>query len=436
MDTEFTMKTHSLILVIFLFLVGCNNSPEPTKTLATTIQTRVVPTIIPTLLKSAVTPTLVPTTIKTPIVHEPSYTKQCVDITASKLSDLSGTLLIHSPIITSKPLLINLKTGEKKSFLNKNDDGAADFTLSPDGEWLAYIHWGLQTKDELVVESVNGEQVFSTPMGLKDWNGIVTKSYWLNNEDLVLWRHSSSSLDNVIILNPLTKKRTEMSTYYPDIISDDWSWRMSWPSITIYSPSLDHLVYLSNKEGEIMAGFQKLVLWDLKNSKRITEVTGFGFTEEKPIWKSDGSGVFFVKANEGYHPALNKDELFFLGVNGSLKQLTNLSNAFHNAIIFSYSLSPDEKYLAFAIRADDLEATVRENRLLILNTATLEVSDTCLIQEWFSGMVWSPDSRKIAYSEPVGKRNSRTVLFDIFDRKANIFAEDSVPEVWFRSYEK
>ena len=423
-----------LIFLLFIgyLLSGCNVTRTEETTLTPEKTESFFSTSEPTSSVQVV-PTSVPFGHQNETQSANQYTIHCMDVSnipLSKLS-LSGTLIIGYPTTLGEKFHIDFMSGEKSPFFNGNVYGANEFFLSPNGEWIAYVRWDSQDNHSLVIRSVNGGKTYTYPWGFSEWQAIVTLSYWLNNEKLVVWNHSGV-IDNVILFDAFTGNKTVMETKFPDIISSNDFWDSAWPSVTIFDPSLEYLVYLSNNDGKYELGNQRMVLWDLKRSKRITEVNKFGYTFVWPIWKSDSSGVVYVKSIEGYNPPENKDEWFFLGKGGKVKQLTDLSSYFHNSRIFSYSLSPDEKFLAFVLQVDK-EGERWENKLLILNMITLEIRDYCFSPEQLAPLVWSIDSNNLAFSRRLNDKTSDTVVIDLFAQKAFFIAGNSQPLVWFNS---
>ena len=430
------MKKCFLIFLLICFLSsGCGSIPG--------FNGEYTVTPIPITLTSSSIPTehtppnlTVPTATEvlkhTSTIPVSLYNKKCIDISASTISDLAlpGTIILTSPTNSGEKVFLNLRTGEYKPFSQQNGYLAYGFKVSPNGEWIAYRGSKKSTDgdDSLVVQSVNGEKTNTYLIDYSEWQSI---AYWINDETLVLWNHGSP-LDNVILFNPFTEQKIVMHTNYPDVISNDEGWDFSWPSVTIFDPTLRYLIYLGNSEDGYRFGYQRLILWDKENSRRIAEVNNFGHTTVRPLWKSDSSGVVFVKSKEGYDPPKKQDEWYFWGVDGKLKQLTNLSKYFQKEEIYSNNWSPDEHFLAFLLTSN-LGGTKWDRRLLILNMDTLEISDYCFAPEQFSPLVWSPDSRYLAFSELLADDTSRTVLVDMVDRSAVVIAENSSPVVWLNS---
>lgn len=415
------MKIYILVLIIFSFLTlnSCRVSPSSEENVPTPTQTYFSSQKLP-----LATPSL--PIMQTITSSKPMLTEHCLEISNFPLwgDPLSGKLLLASDSLSGN-FFLDMITG--KRYPLSQDEGylAGNFNVSPNGDWLAYIGSEGSTSgdDTLVVQAVDGHETLYYPVNFDEWQII---AYWFNNETLVLWNHANP-LDNVIFFNPFTGYKEVKYADYPNIIYEDWGWDFSWPSVTIYNPSLKYLVYLAkgNIDGDLI-GNQKLILWDLKNGRAVTEVNDFGHTLVRPLWKSDGSGVVYVKSVAGYAPPEKKDNLFFLNLDGTIQQLTELNDYFPYASIFSYSWSPDENLIAFELVTNH----VGERKLLILNMSTLEIVDLCLSPQPFTPMIWSPDSRYLAYSEEVTNDSSQTVLVDLVDRTAFVVAEEVLPAGW------
>jgi len=208
---------------------------------------------------------------------------------------------------------------------------------------------------------------------------------------------------------------------------------MPWPSLTIYDPSLQHVVYVGISGSNYKPGNHQLILWDRRNNKPISKINGFGYTPVYPIWKSDGSGVFFVKALIGIDPLIRQDEWFLLNTDGEAKQITKLKELFKSPSIYSASISPDGRFLAFELDTNFTRKPGEDidRRLLVLDTTTLELTDYCLIPEQFTRLIWSPDSQYLAFSILL-KENAQTVVLDVINGSTFIVAEHLRPEGWLR----
>lgn len=423
-----------LSIVLFFLLTGCRTVSTPAGSLP-------VPTAEPSIALPA-TPThtaamtLQPTKTATstiqpsPTTHARQVIRDCFELSPSWKEPLPGVLVLEHSNYGSG-FFIDMASGQKSAI---NQDGSTlvgDFAISPDKNWLAYSQAQRGTgSEEFVVQSLDGVKKFATEV---DDQKVQTIAYWLNNDVLLLWNHAPSQpLDTIDFYNPFTEEQEVMPMDYPGILPfDDDAWDFSWPSITIYAPTLDHLVYLKNtKEEEYIPNDATLVLWDRKAQLPIKEVDNFGYASVYPLWKADGSGLIFVKANPGNPPETFMDEIFYLSVEGDLKQLTNLAHDFQNVVIFSYQWSPDEQYLAFEMEADLSRGQTPTSHLMILEMNTIQIVDTCLDPYQFTNLVWSPDGRYLAYSEQLADENTQAVVIDLETKEGFALEQNLLPVGW------
>jgi len=359
-------------------------------------------------------------------------TKQCLKVAPSHEWDgvLTGTLVLASPTTIGKDYFLDMRTGTKRPF--SNEEYLADnFSVSPNGNWLAYIGGNKSsTTDLLIVQSADGQEQFTYPVNYQEWQSI---GYWLDDKTLILWHHASP-LDNIILFNPFTGHKDVMGLEYPDILPEDgYGWDQFWPSITIYDPSLQHLVYLATGKDGYKPGNAMLVLWDRKAAHQITKINNLGLTSVYPLWKSNGSGLVYVKSETGVNPHVGADELFFLGLDGKSQQLTKFADYFQKATIYSYSWSPDERSIALNLETNSLEEQGQERHLLVLNTSSLEIIDYCLAPEQFTPLIWSTDSQHLAFSEYLSDQASQTVVIDLINQEAFVVAENLELAGWLQS---
>ncbi len=416
-------KAFPIFLMLAFLAFGCSNVPYPTAE-------SITPSVYPAQVNS---PSPAPTaTIKsTSTAQAMLLTKQCLDVSSSPAWDgsLDGILLVTSPTTLSKNYFLDMKTGKRIPLTKNDNDLADDFSISPNGNWLAYSgRESRATKDTLIIQSANGQERFTYPQDYQEWQSI---AYWLDDKTLILWHHASP-LDNIILFNPFTGEKKTMGLEYPNILPLDDDWDFSWPSVTIYDPSLQHLVYLATGKDGYKPGNATLVLWDRNANHAVTEISDFGFTLVYPLWKSDGSGLVYVKSETGMHPPEKAEELFSLSLDGKNDQLTKLGDYFQKATIYSYSWSPDERFIAFDLEGVSVGEQEWKRHLLILDMSNLEITDYCLSPEEFTPLIWSPDSRQLTFSEHLSDENSQTVVIDIIRGNAFVVAENLKPAGWLR----
>lgn len=409
------IKKYFLSLTIFsLILVGCN--------IISTITTRK-----DNSQPAQLTPTLANNLANT--IPSPLLNQKCLSSLRSYTWDkyMFGTLVLTSSDLSGSYFL-DMSNGTRKSITQNESDIALDFSVSPNGYWIAYIYQGeSDLAESLIIQSSDEQENYVYPVNRDEWQSI---AYWLNNETLLLWNHDSP-LDNLIFFNPFTEEKWLMPNEYPNILPEDSGWDEFWPSITIYDPSLRKVVYLGTNENGYQPGNSTLVLWNVINNQQITTVINMGYTLVHPIWKSDGSGLIFVKSLTGYDDK-REDEVFFISSDGETKQLTNLSNMYISPNIYSASLSPDERYLAIELITNFGRKTVEvvDRRILILDMTSEELIDYCLVPEQFAHLTWSPDSRYLAFSQPLSDEDAQTVILDILNEETFVIAEHLRPQGW------
>lgn len=408
-------KKCSLILTMLsILLAGCSNNIT-------------APTRIGTVLPIQLTPTLVDNPANTSSAS--LLVQKCLDSLHPHLqnNDMPGTLILSSPALSGN-YFVDVSTGAKTSITENESDLALDFNVSPNGKWLAYISGGSGLTESLIVQSADGQERLDYPVNRAEWQSI---AYWLNNETLALWNHDSP-LDSLIMFNPLTGDKEVMLNEYPNILPEDSDWDQFWPSITIYDSSLDQVVYLGTNDNGYQPGNVTLILWNVTKQTQVTKIDNFGYTLVHPIWKLDGSGFVFVKSLTGYDPPVRQDEIFFLSSSGEIKQLTELSDIYPSPNIYSARISPDERLLAFEIVTNFSRKTEEPAiwRVLILDMVTLEIYDYCLTTEQFAHLTWSPDSRYLAFSQPLSGEEIQTVVLDMLRGEAFVVAKNLQPEGW------
>jgi hypothetical protein len=356
-------------------------------------------------------------------------TRICSDVDKSYSWDniISGKLVLVSQSERENKFL-DMNTGVSFPVLEDKNSYSYNLSVSPDGNWFAYDSEDELGIKSLIVQSANRNKSYTSP---KD--GII--AYWLNNEKLVLWHPSGNGfLDYISVFNPFKLTKSVLGNDYPNIIPEDIGWD-HWPSLTIFDPSLQRLVYVGIHGGNYHPGDHELVLWDRRNNQPITKINDFGYTPVRPIWKSDGSGLVFVRALTGFDPPIRQDEWLFLSSNGEVKQITYLKEMFQSPSIFSASLSPDERFLAFVLATNFSRKFGEDNdvRLLVLDMSTMELMDYCLTAEHFSRLIWSPDSRYLAFSQPMKNDDVQTLVLDVMNGSAFVVADYLRPEGWLNT---
>lgn len=165
------------------------------------------------------------------------------------------------------------------------------------------------------------------------------------------------------------------------------------PTLEVYNPSLEYLIYTEVKDQK--AG---VVLYDLKKQQKVTEIitsdrvkpTAFG---GMPVWSPNGdSAVMLLRADRN----LPKQALFLLNVSGKVEQLTKFE------VLGPYNWSPDGKFIAFWL--------ANGSQIGILDTTTRKLRTFCISGGYSNGggfplgvdgiptsgdLVWLPNNKQL-----------------------------------------
>jgi hypothetical protein len=256
---------------------------------------------------------------------------------------LSGAYSLYRPAIElhqSAPYILIPITGSKIEF---SPTGGGDFSVSPDRKWLAYFTGQKVTSGQLTIIGNDGKLLKTYPG--KGWWALVG---WLGNSRLLISKFAKENPYSSIILDPFSGTKEELMPNYPDIYSL-YPWMPHWNEYasieTVYNSDLSMVVYPKDPG--------KIVLWDIKAEKEITEITDYNSGSSAPLWLSNGKQfIIDISAirdeNNPYH-----EDLVLVNSDGQAKRLTHLSTMYKIADIKEFSESADGRYIAFWFRGTD-----------------------------------------------------------------------------------
>jgi dipeptidyl aminopeptidase/acylaminoacyl peptidase len=426
-------------MVLLILLSGCGSStplatntpPPATSTLHTTAASvptwTPLPTATPTRTLLPVTPT--PDVWKTPTIPpEARLRMHCLDIAPSLPPDamVSGTVVLKG-FNDSPSYLLDMETGVQSPLPKGDGEYLLDFTVSPDGKWLAYRR---STDDAtwLVITTADGSQLITFPWE-EAWLGI---ERWLDENRISLWGENWESAHR-IILNPFNGEHQEISGDYPDM--DISSWPPVWGPV--YDPTLTRVVYPRLNGDEMNR--QRIVLWDLQANQAIAYLSSnqasiHGSYGGMPVWAKDGQR--FIMALDEFMDAPSAMELYSTTREGKTTRLTNLTSYYSSILeINRYAWSPDEKYIAFWLNYGWARFTTDEV-LAVLDMETLEVTNYCIPNSYAtSTLVWSPDGKQLALRDINWEsEQERVILVDIIQGyAAGIAIGEMEPVDWMVS---
>jgi WD40 repeat protein len=320
-------------------------------------------------------------------------------------------------------------TGERTEELipapDPNSPLVYDFSLSPDGKWLAYYELPDENDDSVVVEpsdnlltkSSHGRIIFrpEKPFRLQGW---------LNNESIVLTiQRNPDRFVSTLIRNPFQEEEHEFFLEeLPDYL-DHQLGGLAGSMLFAHSnlmpdPTLKRVVY-QTKNDRLMA-----TLWDVENKKVVTSLRLFydwAFFND-PLWSLDGSDFIIMGIDEKEH-----EEWFQVTRDGTIQQLTHFREFLTNTSFGESSRSPDGRYLGFRLYKED--GTYQNSRYLILDLKSPSLDGFCIDLRGKSNpdkpIAWSPDSKYVVITNgTVGDRSAEVILVDLEKQKAFQIAID------------
>jgi hypothetical protein len=381
------MKT-LLTFILVLFLTASCNSVS-TETITSNITYTSIPSETPN-----------PTNTVSPT---PSLTNRCLKVELSLPSNAqpSGKLVVAA----QHPFLLDLKTGIKKDL----DDNQGQFTVSPDGKWLASQYMDQSGKFWLMLESTDGTQ--QTPMDWKeDWFSLAG---WLDNRHVWI-SHYIEPL--VTVVDPFSDMQQELVPDFPGLetMAQAGEHYALGANTVLYDSSLNYAIYprLEND------GYVYLILWDRQANRVLAKikhsVKSFNYY---PLWSLDQT-EFYVPLIDKWDKSKPDDfvyDFFSLNKNGRAKQLTEFRTISDNVNIGYASLSPDGKKIAFGLQMNS-----SKEQLAVLDLDTKQVINYCIPGSYH---IWSLDSRYLAVQDQYEPNAGRVILIDMKEGWAAQIAE-------------
>jgi len=349
-------------------------------------------------------------------------------------TDLSGLKSNGSLILDGDGTYLMDMDSLTKTEINKSGKNLFNFSFSPDRKWIVYLTSGIE--DDFVMDVMGENQVIKTITWEDDWAYV----NWLNEEQLIIpiiQQDRMSDVSNFLVLNLFTDERYTLSADYPDMLYDE-PWR-----IIEYSPVLDSVVYL---QGGVSGPFH-YTLWDIQNKTALAQLNPVGDMHVFPRWSSDGSQfsiALSLFSKMGDYPSY---EIFRVLRDGTITQLTHLSDYYPWVYVGDLSWSPNSRYIAFLYShwSDEPDFYAMGDRYLgVLDVKTKAVTNYCIRGALNVGPgsgkypppLWSPDSKQVVIQSQIGDDyvyDSQTILVNIQTNKAYLIGEALEPVGWLNS---
>jgi WD40 repeat protein len=379
------------------------------------------------------------TTAITPCVEEQELYSQ-------ELEGLPGALIYRAKanivqLIGGKPLV--------QSTLEIDDPTFYLIGFSPDGKWLVYRtgspYEGIPHTLHLL--SHTGEVVVTTPTELAptaagSYSGSWGSMLWVNDETLLVYilepdpeNPGAPPLVVKALLNAYTG--TWQQSYFEGLERKP-------TGAVVFAPDMTRVLYLSQAEGrwpEIRLEdiVQQEILW----SEVDTLETLFSWEKNwtgSATWSPDSAWVAFTAVEswreDGRRSGVGVYLLDREGRNG--KMITDFDVRYgHGFTAGALSWSPDGRYLSMSVTiasSDPDDPYGSESRIYLYDLGTDKLIDLCWLRgvdsahnSTMNALVWSPDSRYLAYAaSPSVSKSSTIVLVDIYAGKATRLVEDLV----------
>jgi hypothetical protein len=342
---------------------------------------------------------------------------------------------------------------KKKKIINLEVE---DLYVSPDYTKAVYLvsayidelDWNPQ-KSWLEIYDSNTQETKRVPWK-EEWSYIVG---WINNEDF-----SIRSGGSVLLLNSSGVVKNQLiASHYPDYSNprvfnpnafviwggyrqfDGYSFdsgganlyfdyhtlrsqaRLYNPTLEIYNPTLDYVIYPEVKDKK-----PGIVLYDINAKRKIIEImtgekitlTAFGGL---PVWAPDGKSALMLLPID---QKSTKQGLFLLDTSGNVEQLTTFE------VTGPYSWSPDGKFIAFRVLGG-IGIGILDISNKILTTYcyqggyTLPVNSRIDINglRTSGDIVWLPNNQQLLVEIFQGSGDHMQDGFGIADLEKGIFVE-------------
>ncbi|HRQ42238.1 MAG TPA: hypothetical protein PLD25_30330 [Chloroflexota bacterium] len=340
--------------------------------------------------------------------------------------------------------------------LEVNDQDAFRLVgFSPSGDWLAYLTGAPYESIPQTIHllSSSGEVVQTTPIELVPteagtFKGTWGSVLWVNDKTMLIYiAHphpeypDASPLMIKALLNPFTgewqpnylegmeRKQTGMVSFAPDMTR-----------VLFYSEAEGHLpeIRLWDREREV-------ILWSQEDIQDTLLTSDSKIWTGSAAWSPDSNWVAFTAVE-----SRNEDDrslgvgVYLLDREGSAGRIITDFHVRYGPPFTAGTLSwsPDGRYLAMSVSiagSDSDSSDVQEDRFYLYDLKNDDLLDLCWSREIHSGynstmrtLVWSPDSRYIAYVANVsvledGQRLPRTlILVDIYTGEVMELVENAV----------
>lgn len=405
----------TLFVLLALALQGCSKtSPILSATPTTTLQSTLTPTSTakPAIPSSTATSTSTPTstTTPTPTLAPLRLVRKCTESASSQPFSIStGSLVFYS---RPAQAVMTWFAGEKAPRVYTR--GFTNYLISP---YTGTLVW-FDDDNMLYFRTLDGKKGQIT---LDERWGYVRQ--WLPDDQLLMAipyknqnhdpQHNKAQ-DDFYVLRLASGQATHFHLEFPGYFDLSFLNKAFRPTIS-YDPTLHWVIYAW---ADVETPDTGMLLWDIEKEEVVWKGEGWEWPTElsEPDWQINGNHLVTTLP---LHKGQFLPELFSLSTTGELTRWTWLADTFGDASGYMVSFpqwSPDNRYIAMRFES---EAMLGTDWLYVVDTQTGVTYDYCL--PIVGGIVWSPDSRQIAFVRSEDRADDDTDQLVILDVQSGIF---------------
>jgi hypothetical protein len=306
-----------------------------------------------------------------------------------------------------------------------------DVLVSPDRGRISYLETARDSSGNFVNEML----LLVTPDGRQEgkipWNNFDSEHAWLDNENVLGYRRSARGQ----VPTPLTVVNLQSGETRDLVLAADdvhWYDPIDWgfysKSRAVYDPTTTRVIYMGVDENGLGLA---AVMQDPETGEELGRVVAGGLMP--PIWSPDGKLALIRKDLIG---ETDSEELFTMHMDGSIEQLTHLTDQFRFTEIGSPAWSPDGQKVAFWLNTgteNGKEAPFYE--LAVLDTTTKVITNYCVrasSDEWLFAPIWSPNGQQVVVTtlDQDNPDHNNVLLLDLTPGRYTNIAKDLNPVGW------
>jgi hypothetical protein len=381
------------------------------------------------------------TTVAPTILPEINSTRKCLQQTS--LPPISNSIIVGRSLknVVSGEYpdlyIVDLSEIPSKQTIQKINI-TSNFAISPNRRKIAYLSSaitnGKPAQPSLIIANANF-QIQNIISFSDHWNSILG---WTLDQRVIISTNAENTLSSFVslaIIDPQQGNQQSIDIHISDFIGNQFSapyWD-GWHG-SIVDPTLARSIYLKQSNYDLEK--YTYSLWDIENSKPIISlekyIAGslyFSEAAQKPVWSPDGGQFAVAGMDQNGNPG--KSGWFIVHINGTVKQITNLTNIAYIWPLTTWS--PDNKSIVVLATWQEAMGSDLAD-VYIVNPISLDVTDLCLqIGVPETNPIWSPSGKQFLIVDKYDKDHQRVLLADTEKSVYYQLGEDIEPMGWMTS---